>query len=204
MNQNINVLVAYYSSTGSVFRLAEAAAAGAEKGGADVRVRRIPEIAAREAIEANPAWADHLEATSDVVEVTLDDLLWADAVLFGTPTRFGLPSAQLKQFIDQTGGLWYRRQLENKVYASFTATSTNHGGVEATLLALNNTFYHWGGIIVPPGYTAEVQLEQGNPYGSSHVAAGGAMPGDVSLRSAVHLGERVATVAAATTHLRVG
>jgi NAD(P)H dehydrogenase (quinone) len=130
--------------------------------------------------------------------VLLDDLRWADAVVLGTPTRFGLPSAQMKQFIDQTGGMWYRNELQNKVYASFTATATSHGGVEATVLALNNTFYHWGGIIVPPGYTADVQHQHGNPYGASHVAADGQMPGDVPLLSAQHLGERVATVATHT------
>lgn len=197
-----NVLVAYYSSTGSVFRLAEAVIAGAEKQGADVRLRRVPELAPPAAVDANPAWAAHVAETAHVDEVTLDDLRWADGVVLGTPTRFGLPSSQLKQFIDQTGGLWFNNELENKVYASFTATGSQHGGVEATVLALNNTFYHWGGIIVPPGYTAEIQHQHGNPYGASHVAHDDAMPGDVSLLSAQHLGERVATVAAATSVLR--
>lgn len=197
-----NVLVTYYSSTGSVFRLAEAVIAGAEKAGADVRLRRVPELAPDAAIAANPAWAQHIAETSHVDEVLLDDLRWADAVVLGTPTRFGLPSAQMKQFIDQTGGMWYRRELQDKVYASFTATATFHGGVESTVLALNNTFYHWGGIIVPPGYTADIQHKHGNPYGASHVAADGQMPDDVSLLSAQHLGERVATVAAHTAHLR--
>lgn len=185
-----NVLVAYYSSTGSVFRLAEAVIAGAEKQGADVRLRRVPEIAPPAAVDANPAWAAHVAETAHVDEVTQNDLRWADAVVLGTPTRFGLPSSQMKQFIDQTGGLWYNNELVNKVFASFTATGSQHGGVEATVLALNNTFYHWGGIIVPPGYTAEIQHQHGNPYGASHVAHDDAMPGDVSLLSAQHLGER--------------
>lgn len=197
-----NVLVTYYSSTGSVFRLAEAVIAGAEKAGADVRLRRVPELAPAAAIAANPAWAQHVADTSDIDEVLLDDLRWADAVVLGTPTRFGLPSAQMKQFIDQTGGMWYRNELQNKVYAAFTATATSHGGVEATVLALNNTFYHWGGIIVPPGYTADIQHQHGNPYGASHVAVDGQMPGDIPLLSAQHLGERVATVASHTVGLR--
>lgn len=196
------VLVAYYSSTGSVHRLAEAVVTGAEKAGAEVRLRRVPELAPAAVIAANPAWAEHAAATSHIAEVSLDDLRWADAVVLGTPTRFGLPSSQVKQFIDQTGGMWFRNELQNKVYASFTATGTMHGGVEATLLALNNTFYHWGGIIVPPGYTAEIQHEHGNPYGGSHVALDGAMPGDTSLSSAQYLGERAATVAAQTHVLR--
>lgn len=202
MYARTNVLVVYYSSTGSVFRLAEAVVAGAEKGGADVRLRRVPELAPPEVIRMNPAWADHLAETHDVPEATLDDLRWADAVVLGTPTRFGLPSSQLKQFIDQTGGMWFRNELVNKVYASFTSTGSNHGGVAATILALNNTFYHWGGIIVPPGYTAEIQHRHGNPYGSSHVASDNAMPDDIALLSAQHMGERVASVAQATASLR--
>ena len=202
MELSTQVLVAYYSSTGSVHQLATAVVAGAEKAGAEVRLRRVPELAPRAAIEANDAWATHADATSDIPEVTLDDLRWADAVVFGTPTRFGLPSSQLKQFIDQTGGMWFRNELQDKVYASFTATGSSHGGVEATILALNNTFYHWGGIIVPPGYTAEIQHEHGNPYGSSHVARDGVMPGDTELLAAEHMGHRVATVAAQTHALR--
>jgi NAD(P)H dehydrogenase (quinone) len=202
MNPQTNVLVAYYSSTGSVHRLAEAVVAGAEKAGADVRLRRVPELAPASAIAANPAWAEQVSRTEHIPEVSLEDLRWADGVLLGTPTRFGLPSSQLKQFIDQTGGLWFRNELQNKVYASFTATSTKHGGVESTILALNNTFYHWGGIIVPPGYTADIQHHHGNPYGSSHVATDAAMPDDVSLLSAQHMGERVALVATQTAGLR--
>ena len=202
MDYETKVLVAYYSSTGSVHRLAEAVAAGAEKAGATVRLRRVPEQAPASAVAQNSAWAAHLEETRHIEEVTLDDLRWADGVTLGSPTRFGLPSAQLKQFIDRTGSLWFNGELANKVYASFTATGTQHGGVEATLLALNNTFYHWGGIIVPPGYTSEIQLQHGNPYGSSHVAADDELPGDVALLSAEHMGFRVATVAASTLALR--
>lgn len=204
MELSTKVLVAYYSSTGSVHRLARAVVAGAEKAGAEVRLRRVPELAPRAAIEANEAWHQHVEATSAIPEVGLDDLRWADAVVLGSPTRFGLPSSQVKQFIDQTGGLWSRNELEGKVYASFTSTSTRHGGAEATILALNNTFYHWGGIIVPPGYTADIQHRHGNPYGGSHVAADGVMPGDTELLAAEHMGHRVALVAAQTHQLRAG
>jgi NAD(P)H dehydrogenase (quinone) len=117
-------------------------------------------------------------------------------VILGSPTRFGLPAAQLKQFIDRTGPLWYEGRLAGKVYASFTATSTRHGGQESTLLALNNTFYHWGGFIVPPGYADPIQHVTGNPYGASHVAAKGAAPGEDELASARFLGRRVTEVAA--------
>lgn len=196
------ILVVYYSSTGSVFRLAEAVAAGAEKAGAEVRVRRVAELAPEAVIAADADWTAHRAETSHIAEVTHDDLRWADGVALGSPTRFGLPASQIKQFIDTTGGLWFAGELQNKVYASFTATSTAHGGVEATILALNNTFYHWGGFIVPPGYTDEIQHRQGNPYGASHVSGHGGMPGDVELLSAEHMGHRLATVAAGTAALR--
>ena len=86
----------------------------------------------------------------------------------GAPTRYGLPAAQLKQFLDQTGPLWGAGKLVNKVGGSFTASATAHGGQESTVLAINNTFYHWGSIIVGPGYADPVQFEAGNPYGASH------------------------------------
>lgn len=164
-----NFLVVYYSSTGNVHQFAEAAVEAAAKAGAETRLRKVAELAPEEAIAGNPAWANHVAATRDVVEASMDDLDWADAILFGTPTRYGLPSAQLKQFLDATGGLWYQGKLVNKVVSSFTATSTGHGGHESTLLALNNTFYHWGAIIVPPGYADPIQFDRanGNPYGTS-------------------------------------
>ncbi len=195
------VAVIYYSSTGGTHALARAVVEGAEKAGAEVRLRRVRELAPAHVVARDEEWAAHAAATQDVPVAGHDDLLWADAVVLGTPTRFGLPSAQLKQFVDTTGGLWERGTLANKVYASFTSASTAHGGLEATILALNNIFYHWGGFIVPPGYTAAVQLEHGNPYGASHVSTHGG-PSDVTLTSAAHLGHRVATVAAATRALR--
>lgn len=167
-----NVAVICYSSTGNVHRLAEAAAVAAEKAGADVRLRKVVELAPESAIAQNEGWAAHAAATRDIAEATPADVEWADALLFGTPTRFGLPAAQLKQFLDTTGGLWFQGKLVNKVVSSFTSTSTTHGGQESTILALNNTFYHWGAIIVPPGFADPVQFEQvnGNPYGASSVS----------------------------------
>lgn len=170
-----NVAVIYYSSTGRVHRLAVAAAEAAEKAGAEVRLRQVAELAPEEAIAANPDWTAHREATRDIAVATPEDLEWADAILFGTPTRFGLPASQIKQFIDTTGGLWAQGKLVNKVASSFTSTSTAHGGQESTILALNNTFYHWGAIIVAPGYADQVQFAptNGNPYGASCVSANG-------------------------------
>ncbi|MEU9831831.1 NAD(P)H:quinone oxidoreductase [Streptosporangium sp. NPDC048047] len=192
----VNVAVIYYSATGTVHALARAAAEGAEKAGARVRLRRVAETAPQEAIAARPDWARHLRDTADVVEAGLDDLDWADAVLFGTPTRFGNPAGQLRAFIDTTGPLWYQGRLAGKVYSAFTASNTAHGGQESTILALGNTFYHWGGVIVPPGYTDPIRFRSGNPYGASHVTGDG-VPGDVSLEAARHQARRVADVAAA-------
>lgn len=167
-----NVAIIYYSSTGNVHQLANAAAEAVAKAGADVRLRRVAELAPAEAVAANAGWAEHSAATEQIEIASLDDLEWADAVMFGTPTRFGLPAAQLKQFLDTTGGLWAEGKLVNKVVSSFTSTSTAHGGQESTILALNNTFYHWGAIIVPPGYADPIQFSplNGNPYGVSGVS----------------------------------
>jgi NAD(P)H dehydrogenase (quinone) len=159
----VNVAIIYYSATGTLHALAQAAAEGAEKAGATVRLRRVAETAPQAAIDANPEWARHLEETADVPVAGHDDLIWADAVLFGTPTRFGNPASQLRAFMESTGPLWFRGALADKVYTAFTASNTAHGGQESTLLALGNTFYHWGGIIVPPGYTDPVQFTSGNP-----------------------------------------
>ena len=173
---SVKVSVIYYSATSSVHKLAEAAAAAAEKEGADVRLRKVHELAPREAIESNQGWSEHALATQDVQEAASDDVTWADAVLFGTPTRYGNVSAQLKQFLDTLGPEWSRGELADKVYTGFVSTGTNHGGQETTLLALYNSFYHFGGIIVPPGYTDPSKFADGNPYGASHISANGANP----------------------------
>jgi len=192
----VHVAIIYYSATGTVHALAQAAAEGAEKAGAHVRLRTVAELAPAEAIAANPAWAQHRLDTAGVAEAAVDDLDWADAVLFGTPTRFGNVAGQLKAFIDGTGPLWFRGGLADKVYSAFTASNTAHGGQEATLLALGNVFYHWGGIIVPPGYTDPVQFRSGNPYGTSHVVGDGP-PGEVALQAAAYQAQRAVHIAAA-------
>lgn len=194
--ETVNVAIIYYSATGTVHALAQAAAEGAEKAGAHVRLRKVAETAPPQAVNARPEWARHVRDTADVIEAGHDDLEWADAVLFGTPTRFGNPASQLRAFIDTTGPLWYQGKLADKVYSAFTASNTAHGGQESTLLALGNTFHHWGGIIVPPGYTDPIQFRSGNPYGTSHVAGDGP-PGEVALQAARHQARRVVDTAAA-------
>jgi NAD(P)H dehydrogenase (quinone) len=198
--ESVNVAIVYYSATGTVHALASAAAEGAEKAGAQVRLRKVAETAPPEVINAVPPWAAHVKDSGDVAVATADDVAWADAVLFGTPTRFGNPAAQLKAFIDTLGGLWRPGKLADKVYSAFTSSGTAHGGQESTILALGNVFYHWGGIIVPPGYTDPIQFQLGNPYGASQVAADSASR-DVALEAARYQARRVAETAAA---LKVG
>ena len=192
-----NVAVIYYSATGNVHALAEAVAEGAAAEGAQVRLRRVEELAPAAAIESNPAWLRNVEATASVDVATIDDIRWADALAFGSPTRFGNISAQLKQFLDGTGPLWAAGELADKVATGFTSAGNRHGGNEATLLALYNTLHHWGAIVVAPGYTDEsVSAAGGNPYGTSHAALGG-MPGDETLAAARYQGRRLTRVAGA-------
>lgn len=191
------IAVIYYSSTGTVHELAESVAEGARKEGADVRLLRVSELAPEEAIAANDAWSAHAAATKDIPVATAADIEWADAVIFGSPTRFGNIASQLKQFIDTLGGLWAQGKLADKVYSGFTATATAHGGQESTLLALYNSVHHFGGILVTPGYTDPVKFADGNPYGTSHVNGQGAIPVDDTARAAAtYQGKRVAAVTA--------
>ena len=171
----VKLAVIHYSQTGNVYEMARTAAREGENAGAEVRLRRVAELAPPEAIASNEAWGEHYKVSADVQEAVLDDLDWADAVMWGSPTRYGLPTSQLKQFIDITGPLWQQGKLADKVMSSFTSTQTSHGGQESTILALNNTFYHWGAIIVGPGYIDPLQFdpEIGNPYGASHIGGKG-------------------------------
>ncbi|UQA93953.1 NAD(P)H:quinone oxidoreductase [Streptomyces halobius] len=197
---DVHVAVIYYSSTGTVAELARLIADAAEHAGADVRLRRTGELAPQTAIDANPAWAANAAATADILEATHEDMLWADAVLFGSPTRFGNVSSQLKQFLDTLGGLWYQGRLADKVYSGFTASTTKHGGQESTLLALYQTLHHFGGIIIAPGYTDPAKYIDGNPYGTSHVG-GPDVPVDDDARTAARIqAERVVKFTKALTY----
>jgi NAD(P)H dehydrogenase (quinone) len=190
-----NVAVIYYSSTGNVHELALALAEGASEAGAEVRLRRAAELAPDESINQNPAWRAHLDATADVPEASHEDLRWADAYAFGTPTRYGNVSAQLKQFLDTTAALWAAGELADKPVTGFTSAINRHGGNESTLLALYNTMHHWGAIVVAPGYTHEAfAAAGGNPYGTAH-ASGEGKPGPEVLAAARHQGERLARIA---------
>ncbi|MHA6628092.1 NAD(P)H:quinone oxidoreductase [Pseudonocardia sichuanensis] len=193
----LNVAVVYYSATGNVHALARALAEGAEKEGATVRLRRVRELAPDSAVDANPEWRAHLDAVEDVPLATHDDLRWADAYAFGTPTRFGNVASQLKQFIDTTAGLWAAGTFTDKAVTGFTSAANAHGGNEATLLALYNTMYHWGSIIVPTGYTDDAfEAAGGNPYGTAHPSGDG-QPADAVLAAAHAQGCRLVRIGAA-------
>jgi len=193
----VKVAIIYYSATGTTYQLARAIEEGARAAGAEVRFRKVRELAPEEAIAANQGWAAHRLESQDVEEASNDDLTWADAVIFGTPTRYGLPAAQLKQFLDATGGLWAKGALVNKVCSSFTSAGTSHGGQETTIVNLNTTFYHWSAIIVGPGYADPIQFQSGNPYGVSFTSNNGALkPDEVALNAARFQGRRVAEVTA--------
>jgi NAD(P)H dehydrogenase (quinone) len=193
----VKVSIIYYSATGTIYRLAQAIAEGAEKAGAEVTIRKVRELAPEEAIATNEGWVQHRLETQDVPEATADDVVNADAVIFGSPTRYGNIAAQLKQFLDTLGPQWSQNLLADKVYSGFTSTSTEHGGQESTILALYNTIHHFGGVVVAPGYTDPVKFADGNPYGTSFVAGQGNPPDDVALNAARYQGERVVRIAAA-------
>jgi NAD(P)H dehydrogenase (quinone) len=192
----VKVAVIYYSATGTVHALAQAVTEGATATGAAVRLRRVAELAPDSAIDQNPTWRRLAAATRSITEASVEDLAWADAFAFGTPTRFGAPAAQLKQFIDQAGELWRDGKLADKPVTAFTSAFNRHGGSEATILSLSNVFYHWGTLIVPPGYTDPVvSAAGGNPYGTSFVTGPAADGPDASaLAAARYQGQRLAQI----------
>lgn len=191
------IAIIFYSQTGTTFELAKGIEEGASGAGAETRLLKVKEIAPDEVIEKNEAWKKHRDEIKNIKEATNDDLEWADAIIFGTPTRYGLPSAQIKNFIDQTGALWAKGALVNKIGSSFTSTATAHGGQEQTILTLNTPFYHWGMLIVSPAYVEASQFESGNPYGASFTSNNAQLsPDKIALTAARLQGKRVAEVAA--------
>jgi len=189
--------VIYYSATGHGTAMAQRVAGAAEAAGAEVRRRHIAETLDPQFFAQNPAWAANYEATKDLPAATGDDIVWADAVIFGSPTRFGGQTSQFRAFIDTLGGLWAQGMLADKVYAGFTSSQTAHGGQETTLLNLYTTLMHFGGIVVAPGYTDPTKFVDGNPYGVGHITGPeNQNPLDKATLNALdHLGRRVISVA---------
>ncbi len=193
---NIKLAIIYYSSTGTNYKLAKMGEAGAKEAGAEVKVLKVPELAPQSAIESNPAWKEHVEETKHVPEATSEDLEWADAIIFSSPTRFGNVPSQIKQFMDMQGGLWAEGKLANKVVSAMSSAQNPHGGQEQTITAIYTTMFHWGAIVVAPGYTDQSAFAAGgNPYGTS-VTQGqdGKMVEDVEA-AVKHQARRTVTVA---------
>jgi len=193
---DIKLAVIYYSMGGTNYQLAKWAAEAGKEAGAEVRLLKVRELAPQSVIDSNPAWKAHLEATKDIPEATPEDLDWADAIIFSTPTRFGVMASQMKQFLDTTGGLWARGRTVNKVVSAMSSAQNPHGGQEATILSLYTIMCHWGAIIVPPGFTDPVLFEAGgNPYGTSvSVDEDGKMVENVEA-AVKHQAKRTVTVA---------
>ncbi|KIL40705.1 NAD(P)H:quinone oxidoreductase, type IV [Gordoniibacillus kamchatkensis] len=192
----VNLAIVYYSSTGTNYKMAQMAADAAKQAGAEVRVLKVQELAPESVIASNPAWKAHVEETKHIPVVTPEDIVWADAILFSTPTRFGNIASQMKQFLDTTGGIWFQGKTANKVVSAMTSAQNAHGGQEMTILSLYTTMYHWGAIVVAPGYTDQsIFAAGGNPYGTSAtVDQNGTITGDIS-GAVAHQTKRVVTVA---------
>ena len=178
---DLKILIAYYSSTGTNYQLAQWAEQAVREEGAEIRLRKVAELAPPETIAKNPLWKKHAEATKHVQIASLDDLEWADAYIFSMPTRYGNVPAQMKQYLDSAGSLWMEGKLANKAVTAMASAQNPHGGQEETVLSLYTTMYHWGAIVVSPGYTSPVTFAAGgNPYGTTvSVDENGMMKEDV-------------------------
>lgn len=194
-----NVLIAFYSRNGSVETLANAVAEGARAAGCTVRLRRAREVVGPDVMVRVPGWHESAERMNALYEAPSEaDAAWADAIVFGTPTRFGNVCSELKAYIDGLGGLWAKGAFDGKVGSAFTSTNTPHGGNESTIISLYNPMAHLGLIIVPLGYADPTIYRAGTPYGASSVAGQqSAKPTVDDLTVARFQGRRVAHVAAA-------
>jgi NAD(P)H dehydrogenase (quinone) len=191
------VLIAFYSRNGSTEALAQAVAEGARAEGAELRLRRAREFVGPDIMAQAPGWAENAARMNGLYEAPTEaDAEWADAIIFGTPTRFGNAAAELKAFIDSLGGLWFQGKLNGKVGSAFVSTQSAHGGNESTSISLFNPMAHLGLIIVPPGYADAVMFKAGTPYGASAVSGANALPTDDEKAAARFQGARVARIAA--------
>ncbi len=192
------VLVVYYSSYGHVEKMAEAVAAGAKDAGADVALKRVPELVPEEVAKQS-----HFKLDQAAPIATPDELADYDAIIFGVPTRFGNMPAQMKNFLDQTGGLWFGGKLVGKVGSVFSSTATQHGGQESTILSTHTVLLHHGMVIVglPYSFAGQMgvdELSGGSPYGATTIAAGDGsrQPSENELNGARFQGRHVAEIAA--------
>jgi NAD(P)H dehydrogenase (quinone) len=197
----MKVLVVYYSTYGHVHKMAEAVAEGVQEvDGAEVELRRVPETLPQDVLGKMGA-VDAQKAFSHVPVCTVDELATADAIIFGTPTRFGNMCGQMRQFLDATGQLWADGALVGQVGSVFTSTATQHGGQESTILTFHVTLLHHGFVVVglPYAFQGQMRIDEitgGSPYGASTIAGGDGsrMPSENELEAARFQGEHVAAI----------
>ncbi|MBB6253981.1 NAD(P)H:quinone oxidoreductase [Nitrospirillum iridis] len=193
------VLVLYYSSYGHIETMAKAVAEGARSvAGTEVVVKRVPEL-----VPADVARKAGIKLDQDAPVATVDELPDYDAIIFGTPTRFGMMASQMRNFLDQTGGLWFKGALIGKVGSVFVSSATQHGGQESTILSFHTTLLHQGMVIVGlpysfQGQTNNAEVTGGSPYGASTIANGDGsrQPSENELAGARFQGAHVAAIAA--------
>jgi NAD(P)H dehydrogenase (quinone) len=197
------VQIVFYSMYGHIYKMAEAVAAGArEVKDTEVALYQVPELVPADVLEKSGAAAAR-KAFAHVPLATVDGLAEADAIIFGTPTRFGNMAAQMRNFLDQTGGLWMKGALIGKVGSVFTSTASQHGGQETTITSFHSTLLHQGMIIVGVPYSeqrllAMNEITGGTPYGASTLTGGDGsrQPSENELAIARFQGRHVATIAA--------
>ena len=196
------VLIVYYSMYGHIYKMAEGVAEGVrEVAGCEAVIKRVPETLPDEVLGKMGA-LDAQKGMAHIPVATVDDLAAADAVIFGTPTRFGNMCGQMRQFLDATGGLWMKGSLVGKVGSVFASSATQHGGQESTILSFHTTLLHQGMVVVGLPYTFAGQMGIGeitgcSPYGASTIAGGQGerMPSDNELAGARFQGAHVARIA---------
>src|SRR5210317_354418 len=199
----MKLLIVFYSTYGHIFKMAEAVAEGVkEVAGAEVKILRVPETLPPDVLEQMGA-VDAQKAFSHIPVCTVDELAAADAIIFGTPTRFGNMCGQMRQFLDATGQLWANGSLIGKVGSVFASSATQHGGQEATILSFHVTLLHQGFVIVglPYAFQGQMRVDEitgGSPYGATTIAGGDGsrMPSENELAAARFQGKHVAEVAA--------
>jgi len=199
----MKALVVFYSTYGHIYQMAEAVAEGVKQvNGAEVELRRVPETLPDGVLEQMGA-VDAQKAFSHVPVCTVDELAAADAVIFGTPTRFGNMCGQMRQFLDATGQLWANGSLVGKVGSVFASSATQHGGQESTILSFHITLLHQGFVIVglPYAFQGQMRIDEvsgGSPYGATTIAGGDGsrMPSANELEAARFQGKHVANIAA--------
>lgn len=198
----MRTLIVYYSTYGHVHTMAEAIAEGARQvDGAEAVLRRVPETLPKEVLEKMGA-ADAKEVLDHIPICTVEELADADAIIFGTPTRFGNMCGQMSQFLDATGQLWLQGALEGKVGSVFTSSATQHGGQESTILSLHTSLLHHGFVIVglPYAFSGQMRIDEvtgGSPYGASTIAGGSGerMPSKNEVEAARFQGKYVTEIA---------